>query len=218
MSERMGCLGQFLKLIGIKFNAGHSPDLPNGLRDNFLTAAELSFYRVLESVLGDEFTICSKVNLADLFFVKRPNENIAYRNKIDRKHVDFVLCDSKTMKPLCGIELDDSSHLRQDRIERDDFVNRVFQTAGLPLVRIHAARSYTPANVKSQIESHLRTENNVPQVRKQNDLLKAEKTETPLCPKCQESMVRRTAKKGDNKGNKFWGCQNYPKCKQVVDA
>jgi hypothetical protein len=40
------------------------------------------------------------------------------------------------MKPVCGIELDDSSHARQDRVIRDDFVNQVFKNAGLPLNNI----------------------------------------------------------------------------------
>jgi len=37
------------------------------------------------------------------------------------------------------------------------------------------------------------------------------------CPKCGESMVLRTAKRGDNQGNQFWGCSGYPKCRTVMD-
>jgi predicted RNA-binding Zn-ribbon protein involved in translation (DUF1610 family) len=35
------------------------------------------------------------------------------------------------------------------------------------------------------------------------------------CPKCGQEMVLRTAKRGDNQGNKFWGCSGYPKCRIV---
>ena len=35
----------------------------------------------------------------------------------------------------------------------------------------------------------------------------------PNCPKCNEIMVFRTAKKGANKGNAFWGCITFPKCR-----
>lgn len=38
---------------------------------------------------------------------------------------------------------------------------------------------------------------------------------TPACPVCQSAMVRRTAKRGANSGNEFWGCSQYPKCKGV---
>jgi len=32
------------------------------------------------------------------------------------------------------------------------------------------------------------------------------------CPSCGVEMVLRTAKKGPNAGEKFWGCSNFPKC------
>lgn len=38
-------------------------------------------------------------------------------------------------------------------------------------------------------------------------------TATPACPKCSKAMVRRTAKKGANSGNEFWGCSDYPRCR-----
>jgi restriction system protein len=41
---------------------------------------------------------------------------------------------------------------------------------------------------------------------------------TPQCPKCGSSMVLRTAKRGPNAGNQFWGCSTYPKCSGVVNA
>jgi restriction system protein len=38
------------------------------------------------------------------------------------------------------------------------------------------------------------------------------------CPKCGSSMVMRTAKRGENAGNKFWGCSAYPKCRVVQNV
>jgi len=35
----------------------------------------------------------------------------------------------------------------------------------------------------------------------------------PTCPVCQGAMVKRTAKRGANAGNEFWGCSRYPACK-----
>lgn len=32
------------------------------------------------------------------------------------------------------------------------------------------------------------------------------------CPKCGSTMVLRTAKRGPNTGNSFWGCSTYPAC------
>jgi restriction system protein len=37
-----------------------------------------------------------------------------------------------------------------------------------------------------------------------------------ICPNCQTPMVMRTAKRGSNVGSSFWGCAQYPKCRQTV--
>jgi hypothetical protein len=105
---------------------------------------------VLKLAVKDRAVILAKVNLADIFFVARPKENQSYRNKIDRKHVDFLGCDPTTMKPLFGVELDDKSHSRSDRVERDVFVDQVFQVAGLPLIRIPAKAAYEPKQCERQ--------------------------------------------------------------------
>jgi len=38
----------------------------------------------------------------------------------------------------------------------------------------------------------------------------------PLCPICSQKMILRTAKKGKNAGNTFWGCSQYPNCRGVT--
>ena len=35
------------------------------------------------------------------------------------------------------------------------------------------------------------------------------------CPKCGKPMVLRTAKKGETRGNQFWGCSGFPTCRTV---
>ncbi|MEQ9010757.1 restriction endonuclease [Algiphilus sp.] len=40
----------------------------------------------------------------------------------------------------------------------------------------------------------------------------------PECPRCGTAMVLRTAKRGVNAGRTFYGCSNYPACKQIVEA
>ncbi len=40
-------------------------------------------------------------------------------------------------------------------------------------------------------------------------------TEENICPRCGNKLVLRTAKRGANLGNQFWGCSSYPKCKYI---
>ena len=39
-----------------------------------------------------------------------------------------------------------------------------------------------------------------------------DKSKKVLCPNCGAEMVLRTTKKGQNAGEKFWGCSTFPKC------
>lgn len=36
-----------------------------------------------------------------------------------------------------------------------------------------------------------------------------------ICPRCGSKLVLRTAKKGDNVGNQFYGCSSFPKCRYI---
>jgi hypothetical protein len=210
-SEPQGCLVAILRLFSIRLSDSlqSSDQLPYRQRDDFLSAAELSFYRVLTLALDGSYLVCPKVNLADIFFVARPNENQSYRNRIDRKHVDFLLCELTSMKPILGIELDDSSHARRDRHDRDQFVDKIFKAAGLPLLRVRAAAEYSPQNIADLIRQAIAG---------RADLVKpvAHEDRTPICPKCGTKMVLRKSKRGDLKGDEFWGCGNYPKCRETV--
>ena len=46
----------------------------------------------------------------------------------------------------------------------------------------------------------------------------AKKEATKSCPKCSSLMVLREVKKGQNMGNKFWGCSQFPECRGVVNV
>lgn len=37
--------------------------------------------------------------------------------------------------------------------------------------------------------------------------------QSPMCPRCGNPMVLRTAGRGDNKGKPFWGCREFPTCR-----
>jgi restriction system protein len=37
--------------------------------------------------------------------------------------------------------------------------------------------------------------------------------DAPHCPACNGPMVKRTARKGVNAGQQFWGCERYPQCR-----
>jgi hypothetical protein len=50
--------------------------------------------------------------------------------------LDFVLVDSASYAPRLVVELDDASHNREDRRERDAFVDDVLAAVGIPIVHV----------------------------------------------------------------------------------
>lgn len=236
-NENPGCLSFFTRLFG-GGQAGKPaaatatvPDaLPYRVRDDLLSPTELSFYRVLKMVIGARASLFIKVGLADVFYVARPNENQSYRNRIAQKHVDFLVCDAQTLKPLFSVELDDASHQRADRQERDSFVDQVFQAANLPLIHIAAQREYNVHDLAAKFEAYLPSQPDTPsrmaagsQPPKQvtppiQDVAEnssAAISSAPICPKCGLPMVVRTVTQGEHKGKQFFGCVNFPRCREV---
>lgn len=106
-------------------------------------------------MLGLDLYLITKVRLGALFFVRQPHRNLAARNRIERKHADFVLCDAQTMQPILASGLDDSSHERKDRQKRHGFVDQVFAVAGLPILHIPATRTYQPGQLATSINEAL---------------------------------------------------------------
>jgi len=43
-----------------------------------------------------------------------------------------------------------------------------------------------------------------------------EKEKKNLCPRCGNTLVKRISKKGTTKGNEFYGCSSYPKCRYTA--
>jgi hypothetical protein len=229
-SEKLSFIRTPLKLLGLSDDAiektiefisdllfekdekSSTVEYPYHLVDEFISPAELNFFFNLKSVVGDSVYIFSKVKLSDLFYAKTEDfgKNRSYTNRIDRKHVDFLLCDVKTLKPIMGIELDDKSHQRADRQERDDFVNHVFEAAKLPLMHVSVQRSYSQSELKSKLSAWISG------TQSSNEDLEQPLDSSPCCPKCGNEMVLRTAKRGDNQGGKFWGCSKFPECRGIL--
>jgi hypothetical protein len=189
-----------------------SEPLPYRVRDAFLSPAEISFYHVLRCVLRDQAVIQTKVGLGDIFYVSRPHENQAARYRISQKHVDFLLCEPKSLNPLAAIELDDSSHARADRKERDAFVNRVFEEAGLPLLRFPVRYAYQTNEVAQRLAPYFGDASVEAVDATRIAPSRKVKAKAPLCPRCGIPMMLRMARRGPKPGEQFYGCRNYPRC------
>lgn len=96
-----------------------------------MTINEKAQYRKLQNwTYSRNLIVFTKVRLLDLITPRKNQEN--YKGalwKIQAKHVDFVICD-QDIKVKCIIEINDNSHNKSDRIERDNFIIEVLQACG----------------------------------------------------------------------------------------
>jgi uncharacterized protein DUF2726 len=151
-SEKSGCLFVILKLCGVAPVAPTA--LPYRRKDYLLTQAERSLFGVLSEVAKDRYFIFAKVRLADLVWLPKGTESRqGHFNRVQSKHIDFVICDRASIRPLLCVELDDASHGQAARQTRDAFVDAALLAAGLPFVRIRAAQAYNLAELRRQIEA-----------------------------------------------------------------
>jgi ssDNA-binding Zn-finger/Zn-ribbon topoisomerase 1 len=84
---------------------------------------------------------------------------------------------------------------------------------GLPLTSIPCRSSYAVAALREMIASKLATE--LALDAPHEDVLL--QPEVPACPTCGIPMIPRVSKRGQAAGRSFYGCSNYPQCRQVVE-
>lgn len=133
------------------FRGGSAGKLSYERKDRLFSSAERSFLGVLEQIVGERYRIIGKVRIADIIRPRKdlsPSARTSALNRITSKHVDFAVCDPRTLQVVGVIELDDSSHRETGRQRRDEFVDAALSSAGVPLVRIPAQRAYTPAEIR----------------------------------------------------------------------
>src|SRR6266498_5141601 len=185
--------------------------LPYRLRETFLSTPERALLRVLQSMVGRHYMICPKVSLNDIFYIVRPNENVHFFNKFFRKHVDFLLCEPNSLKPILGIELVKPVAKTETR-EADQFMEDLFLSAGLPLVHIPSSEHYSENDLAELFQLAIM------KVKETAPLRATAKTDSvPMCPVCGKMMVLRIQRNGLGAARKYYGCMDSPKCNGVVE-
>lgn len=225
MNRKRGCLLSLINALGLLHQGEEGQDdaelpieaelleeLPYRIRDDFLSPAERSFFAALVTAVGERAIVCPKVSLGDVLFATDRKQYRRFANRINQQHVDFLLCSQENAKPLVAVELDDSSHERESAKQRDRFKDAACRAAGLPLVRIPARRTYDPQELMDVLLPYLQSASPHPAV----PLVSLAEGGQPTCPRCGVPMVVRTATKGAQTGQQFYGCSNFPKCREVI--
>lgn len=137
-----------------------SENLPYKKNEYFFTMNEKHLYSIINKIAEKmNVVIFSKVRLADLIYIKSKSENYyTHWNKIKAKHIDFVICNKINYNILFVIELDDKSHERQDRIERDIFIDNALEAAKLPYFHIKVENNYNADYLEEIFKTFIKEE------------------------------------------------------------
>jgi very-short-patch-repair endonuclease/ribosomal protein L37AE/L43A len=204
-------------------------------REALFTPAERSFLGVLEQALANSHCrVFGKVRLGDIVKPAKgltASKRTTAQNRINQKHVDFLICTTSDLAVVGVVELDDQSHGRDDRAGRDSFVDEALSMARIPVVRFPAKKSYALPEVTAKLQGILTdlqastfvpgnaeekiSESVTSQVEQVNTVTPPADA-VPVCQKCSSEMVKRQAKNGPHAGKFFWACSTYPKCKNVI--
>lgn len=128
-----------------------SKDYAYKKREYLMTERERKFYRKLFNVFGKFYFIYPQLHFSALLDHRMKSQNWqGALSRIQRKSVDYVLCTTD-FKIVAAIELDDKTHDKIERQQRDAFVDSICAQAGLPLVRFRNIESITDEQIKNNI-------------------------------------------------------------------
>jgi hypothetical protein len=182
---------------------------PYQQQEQLFTPAEWRFYQVLRQAVPEGVTIFGKVRGADVLKPEKGLDRSTWQksfNKIAMKHFDFVLAESDSGRMFCAIELNDRSHQRRDRQERDAFLVGACENAKFPLLMVPTAKEYDAAALLDSVQRCIAGEAQLAA----ND---HSPNDGNRCPRCGSPLVEKTARRGKNAGGTFLSCADFPRCK-----
>lgn len=145
----------FIKVFDIKIESetkedDNSPPLSNTYQKKpFMTKCEYEFYlRLLE--LEPEYKVIPQINLATII----QKTNGGYINELF-KNIDFAIFDKDLKNVLLLIELNDNSHNKINRKDRDLRVKKICNDANIKLITFYTnypnEKVYVINRIKNQI-------------------------------------------------------------------
>ncbi len=152
----LGILFYFFK-VGIFVSEQREKNVLPFKRKNFLlNIPERKFFEGLQQVIPSGYVVFPQIVLSNIVKTNSSRKEFwTYQNKINRKTIDFVVFEEQYLKPVIAIEYNGKTHGRSDRKRRDEFVNKVLESAGIKSLRIEHRKDVDFEEVKNKINESL---------------------------------------------------------------
>ncbi len=109
------------------------------IRERFLSDDELQCYRVLSEAVPVGAIVCPKPRVLETLRVLNAHEHLEDALRVDRKHIDFLICSDSSGHPLCAVQIDWWNEQRQEVRPREQILAQALERANLPVM-------YVPSN------------------------------------------------------------------------
>lgn len=106
------------------------------LKNSIVTPVEKWMYNIIKDELTEEYFVAPKVGIKDFVGVKKGNNYMKYFGHIAQRHIDFLVCKKETLSPAFGIEIDDTSHEQQNRKDREQENDQIYNAIGIKVLHM----------------------------------------------------------------------------------
>lgn len=120
------------------------------VKSTLISKSEQTFYVAIKASVPAGFCVFPQINLAS--FINR-TDDARYHNELFR-NVDFLITDAE-YHPKVIIEINDQTHMNNDRKERDEKVQKICEEAGIPILKLWTSYGANPDYIKRRIDETL---------------------------------------------------------------
>ena len=119
-------------------------------KKTLLSKSEQLYFEEIKKAVPNGYCVFPQINLATI--IKR-TDNSRFQNELYR-NTDFLITD-ENYRPLIVIEINDLTHLNNDRKKRDEKVKNICDEAGLPIIMLWTSYGVNPEYIKTRITETL---------------------------------------------------------------
>ena len=120
------------------------------VRKTLISKSEQGFFNAIKSSIPEGYCVFPQINLAS--FIDRTDE-ARFHNELFR-NVDFLVTNAE-YNPKFIIEINDQTHLNNERKERDEKVLKICEEAGIPILTFWTSYGVNSEYIKGRINETL---------------------------------------------------------------
>lgn len=131
-------------------DSNNESDITYTSKSSIMTECEKEYFDVIRNIVGESYIVQPQINLASVI---NKAQGSKYQNELFR-NIDFGIFDCYYNLKLL-IEINDSTHERSDRIERDRKVHHICQEAGIPIITFWTKFGVNESYIEKRIREYI---------------------------------------------------------------